>query len=89
MSIKHRVKDRDASGKIRPLWRVGADEFSREYIKWGYVDYSKSPSAWNRIMNNRPKRKEARALCRGIVTGDKAAELAMFPLDKKPYTYFW
>ncbi|VGQ13073.1 hypothetical protein SB5439_05137 [Klebsiella variicola] len=89
MSIKHRVKDRDNSGKIRPLWRTGYDTFSREPVRWGFVVYSKNPAWWNREFNNRPKRSEARQLCKAIAAGRKDADAAIFPLEHKPNYYYW
>lgn len=89
MSIKHRVKDRASDGKMRALWRIGAGEFSRVYVKWGYMDCTKSPSWYNRMYNNQPKRTEARALCRDIVKGRREADAVIFPHAVKPNLYYW
>jgi len=90
MSIKHRVKDRDHTGKMRPLFRVWKDEVCREYRPPApFYDTTKSPSWFNRMYNNRPKRKEARALCRDIAAGRKDAEAVIFPLATKPNDYRW
>lgn len=89
MSIKHRIKDRKDNGKMRPLFRVGPEHFSGDYVKWGYVDYGRNPSWYNREFNNRPKRKEANQLCRQIVTGDREADAVLFPDAIKPTAYYW
>ncbi|HDS4345629.1 TPA: hypothetical protein QH074_004318 [Enterobacter hormaechei subsp. steigerwaltii] len=88
MSIKHRVKDRSTNGKMRPLFFGWDYRWHAEHTAY-FVDYSKNRSAWNRVMNNRPKRKESRVLCRQITTGDRDAEAAMFPLNRKPNSYEW
>lgn len=91
MSIKHRVKDRAEDGKIRALWMINPGEYTRDpwYKKREYVDFGKNPAWWNRQYNNRPKRKEARALCRDIVRGDRDPEAAIFPHGTKPCAYYW
>lgn len=90
MSIKHRVKDRDTTGKMRPLFRVWREQVSREYRpRPAFYDTYKNPSWWNRLVNNKPKRREARHLCRLITGGKLEADAAIFPVNRKPYDYFW
>lgn len=91
MSIKHRVKDRAADGRMRGLWMINRSEYTRDpwYKKREYVEFGKNPAWWNRMYNNRPKRKEARALCRDITAGRKEAEAVIFPLATKPNAYYW
>lgn len=72
---------------MRPLW-YGWD-YQWHVLPTQFVDYSKSPGWWNRFYNNRPKRKAANRLCRQIANGTVEADLAMFPLNRKPYYYFW
>lgn len=91
MSIKHRVKDRAADGKMRALW-LGYDykrvrERPSKHMVW--VNYKKAPGWWNRQFNNQPKRTQSARLCRAIVKGRVDAEAALFPLAMKPNTYYW
>lgn len=56
--------------------------------KTNLVNYAKNPSWWNRIFNNRPKKREAHKLER---EASKGADLdsMMWPADKKPNKYYW
>lgn len=88
MSIKHRTKDRMANGKIRPLF-YGWDYRYHHDHKMEFVDYGKNPGWWNRLYNLKPKRQEARHLCRDIVDGLRDADEVLFPHCRKPNYYYW
>lgn len=90
MSIKHRVKDRDHTGKMRPLFRVWKEQVRREYrAPAPFYDTTRNPSWYNRLFSTKPKRKESRQLCRDIVAGRCEPDGAIFPLVNKPCDYRW
>ena len=88
MSIKHRVKDRAANGKMRPLFWGWDYRFHHDH-KMVFVDYGKCPSDWNRQYHRRPNRAKAARVCRDIAAGRTAPDVAMFPVERKPTVYYW
>lgn len=74
------------------------EEYKRKYgrIDWwddiyGYNYYSRDPSWWRRLMQEKPARRETKMLCREITKANDPewAEEVVFPLARKPHIYYW
>ena len=48
--------------------------------------YGTTPSWWNRMMHNRPKRVEHRRMEQRVLRGEYEQ---VWPLDRKPHDYYW
>jgi len=58
--------------------------------KTGYLDMMSSyPAWWDRIFHTRPRRNQERMTLRAIVSGQLDPEEAVWPLPKKPHSYYW
>ena len=77
MSVKNRIRDRDATGRI--LRSVTS--------RRGRI--MTTPGWWVCFRMNRPKRRENRRLCKAIVAGADP-ESIVFPLgNRRPHLYYW
>ena len=78
MSIKNRITDRDANGRI-----------ARKYTGPARDDYPWStPGWWVSLYMTRPRRRKTRILCRALVRDEIDADDVIFPLgNHKPHEY--
>ncbi|TKI03583.1 hypothetical protein [Martelella alba] len=92
MSIKNRVKDRMADGKMRPLYRGENGVMTSEFIPYSRrpVNYSSSPGWWISLFMSKPRRRKNKALCLAILQGRRDWDETSFPLgNSKPHIYYW
>ena len=53
-------------------------------------NYGKSPSEWNRLYHNAPKRRKNKRLCKKILDGYYDCDNISWPLgNSKPHVYYW
>lgn len=79
--------DRKARGVGRYwLW----DEWiaHKNSTAYDWLEYSASPSHWNRDVHTAPRRAEERDLMRKIVKGELDPDDVLFPDGKKPFIYW-
>jgi len=54
-----------------------------------YTDYSSAPSWWTRLFSNIPKKREEKMLVNKILKDHEIADSLVFPLARKPFSYYW
>lgn len=61
-------------------------EYKEKWWRQKYIYWMTTPSAWTRIMMNRPHRAKEHAALKKVLKGDLDAQ---FPVWGKPHIYYW
>ena len=70
-------------------WMKAWDALSQE-DQLRVINYSKSPSWFNRLFHTRPRRRESRDLLKKVDLKQEENSIdPLFPHAKKPKTYYW
>lgn len=54
-----------------------------------YTDYSGAPSWWTRMFSNIPKRRQEASYIRKLLVDNDLADSLLFPLARKPFSYYY
>jgi len=65
-----------------------ADPWPEGRTGWYFINYSSSPGWWRNATTNRPQRRQARSALLGVVRGDPADAVILWPWNR-PRPYWW